>query len=439
MLSLGALRQRANAVIRPGGRVFHGWWIVASSSGIQMLAGMLWMQSYSAYVVLLQEEFDWSKAVIAGAFALTRVESGILGPLQGWLVDRFGPRPILRVGTVIFGVGFILFSYVESILAFYITFALVAVGSSLGGFHTLMIAIVHWFQRRRAKAVALAQVGYSVGGLLVPLVVFSLQAFGWRATAFASGVIVMVLGLPLVQVIRHRPGPGEFPDGVAPAPDPDARSPLPPRRADHTAGEALRTPAFWLISFGHAASLLVVSAVMVHLAPHLTEGLGYSLTVSGAVIALMTASQLGGQLIGGVLGDRFEKRVICVVCMLAHTIGLLSLAFAENLFMVLAFAVVHGLGWGVRGPQMVALRADYFGAAAFGTIMGFSSLIVMLGMSAGPIVAGLMADASGSYESGFTTLAFGTLAGSLCFLAATPPARPDRRPRRGSNADVEIA
>lgn len=428
MLAIGALWRRLDAIVRPSGRVFYGWWIVAATSGIQMLAGMLWMQSYSAYVVLLREEFGWSKAIVAGAFALTRIESGILGPLQGWLVDRFGPRPILRIGTVIFGVGFILFSLVESILAFYVTFALVAVGSSLGGFHTLMVAIVNWFQRHRAKAVALSQIGYSVGGLLVPAVVFSLQAFGWRATAFASGVIVIAVGLPLIQLIRRRPGPGEFADGLPPAPAADAKSPLPPLRHDHTAREALRTAAFWLISFGHASALLVVSTVMVHLAPHLTEGLGYSLTVSGAVIALMTASQLVGQLLGGYLGDRFNKRLICVACLVAHAAAMLLLAFAQNLGMVLTFAVIHGLGWGIRGPLMVALRADYFGAGAFGTIMGFSSLIVMLGMSAGPIVAGVMADATGSYESGFTVLATGAVLGSLCFVAAVPPAGP-RRPQ----------
>jgi len=72
---------------------------------------------------------------------------------------------------------------------------------------------------------------------------------------------------------------------------------------------------------------------------------------------------------------------------------------------------------------MVALRADYFGAAAFGTIMGFSSLIVMLGMSLGPIIAGLMADASGNYESGFTVLAAAAFLGGFCFLFAKPPER----------------
>lgn len=425
MSRLNTAWQRIDATVRPAGRVFYGWWIVLGASGIQMLAGLLWMQSYGAYVVLLQDEFGWSKAIVAGAFALTRVESGILGPLQGWLVDRFGPRVILRIGTVIFGVGFIAFSQVQSILEFYLTFALIAIGSSLGGFATLMVSIVNWFDRHRAKAVALSQIGYSLGGLLVPLIILSLEAFGWRTTALVSGVLVMAVGLPLAQLVRHRPeNYGTVPDGIALDEQARAAAASPRDSRDFTAREAMRTRAFWLISFGHAFALLTVSSVMVHLIPHLTEGLGYSLTAAGGIVALMTGCQLGGQLFGGYLGDRFDKRFICFVCLLAHAVAIAMVAFAAGPVMVIAFAVLHGFGWGTRGPLMVALRADYFGATAFGTIMGFSSLIVMLGMASGPIIAGYMADVSGDYRSGFTVLACGALLGSICFLAATRPRRP---------------
>ena len=385
-----------------------------------MLAGVLWMQSFGAYVVLLQGEFGWSKAVIAGAFALTRVESGILGPLQGWLTDRFGPRLILRIGTILFGVGFMLFSQIESILGFYLTFALIAIGSSLGGFATLMVSIVNWFDKNRAKAVALSQIGYSLGGLCVPIVVFSLELFGWRATAFASGVIVIGVGLPLIQVIKHRPETGEYPDGIAPD------SPLKPDtalsiRRDFNAKQAMGTPAFWLISFGHALALLTVSAVMVHLITHLTEGLNYSLSQAALVVALMTACQMVGQLLGGYLGDRFDKRLICVLCMLGHGSGMLLIAWSTHPTMVIGFAVLNGLGWGTRGPLMVALRADYFGAKSFGTIMGFSSLIAMLGMAIGPVVTGYIADVQGNYIEPFTAIAAAAVVGSLCFFFAKRP------------------
>jgi len=417
---MAGIWQELDRIVRPQGRVFYGWWIVAASSGVQWLAAVLWMQSYGAYMVLLQQDFGWSKTLLAGAFALTRIESGILGPLQGWLVDRFGPRKILSIGTVLFGLGFILFSQIDSLLSFYLTFALIALGSSLGGFATLMVSIVNWFSRHRSKAIAASQFGFSIGGLSVPLVILAMEAFGWRATAVASGILVLVIGLPLVQVVRHRPeAHGERADGHV-ANETDVTSEVALEK-DFTARQAMRTRSFWLISFGHALALLTVSSMLVHLVPHLTEGLGYSLPVAGVIVALMTAFQLLGQLSGGYLGDLFNKRIICAVCMFGHTGGLLLLAYADSLLGVVAFTVLHGLGWGTRGPLMVSLRADYFGPSSFGTIMGFSSLIVMLGMSSGPIIAGYMADVSGNYEGGFTLLALLSLLGSVCFFAATPP------------------
>ncbi len=109
--------------------------------------------------------------------------------------------------------------------------------------------------------------------------------------------------------------------------------------------------------------------------------------------------------------------------MVAHCGGLLMVTYATNVWMVVAFAFLHGLAWGTRAPLMVALRADYFGAGSFGTIMGFSSLIAMIGMSSGPIVVGLMADLAGDYRGGFTLMASLSLLGSFCFLAALPPRR----------------
>lgn len=338
-------------------------------------------------------------------------------------MDRFGPRPILTIGTLLFGAGFVLFSQVDSLLTFYLSFALIALGSSLGGFATLMVSLVNWFQRHRAKAVAVSQIGYALGGFSVPLVILLLEAYGWRTTALVSGVAVIVLGLPLVQVVRHRPAEvGSLPDGEPARPRPSHDGP--PPSSDFTAREAMRTPAFWLISWGHALALLTVSAVMVHLVPHLTEGLGLSLVDAGWVVALMTVFQMLGQLSGGYLGDRLDKRLICAACMVAHAAGLLLVAFATGWWMVAAFAVLHGLAWGTRGPLMVALRADYFGPTSFGTIMGFSSLIVMLGMSGGPIVAGYLADVSGNYQGGLALLAGLALLGSMLFLAATPPVKP---------------
>src|SRR5690606_6156940 len=142
----------------------------------------------------------------------------------------------------------------------------------------------NWFERRRATAISFTQVGMSLGGMAVPIVAWSLVTFGWRTTSFASGVIILAVGLPLARMMRHKPELyGMLPDGDSAEEIRDREERLAQasggvvQRVDFTARQALRTRAFWFIGFGHALAVLVVSAVMVHLVVHLTEGMNFSL------------------------------------------------------------------------------------------------------------------------------------------------------------------
>jgi MFS family permease len=406
------------------GRFFYGWWIVAAGFGLEVLIGGLVFHAYGAYVVLLREEFGWSKTLFSAAFSMARAESGLLGPVQGWLTDRFGPRVLIRIGMVIFAAGLMLFSQITTPLAFFLTFFMMALGSSLGGYLPIGVAIVRWFRRRRSLALSISATGMGVGGLLTPLVVVALTGIGWRWTAFLSGVLVLAAGFPLAQLVRDGPERhGLLPDGDrAPADLPAAAGPV--AAGDFTVRQAVRTPAFWYVSLGHGSALLVVSAVLVHLIVHVTERLGYTLAQAASVVALMTVLQVIGQVSGGWAGDRYSKRMICAACMFAHAAALLILAFAVSFWMVLAFAMIHGLAWGVRGPLMGAIRADYFGASSFGRITGMSSMIVMFGMMGGPLVAGILADRTGSYVLGFSILAGMAALGSIFFVLARRPDRP---------------
>ncbi|MEX2376349.1 MAG: MFS transporter [Dehalococcoidia bacterium] len=404
--------------------VFYGWWIVASGFLVQLLNGSLLFHSFTAYFVFLQAEFGWSRTVLAGAFSMTRVESGLLGPIEGWLIDRFGPRAVMRVGIVLFGSGFILLSRIDSIVGFYLAFAILAFGSALSGFLPVSAAVANWFARRRATAMGIMMTGMGFGGLLVPIVTWSLTSFGWRETAFGSGILVLAVGLPAVQLMRHHPEQyGYLPDGEPMTPEQAEQ----PREAftGLTARQALRTSSFWFLSLGHSVALLIVGAAMVHQIPHMVEGVGLSIQTAGIVVAFLMAMVIIGQLAGGPIGDRFEKRYVVAGCMLGHSIALVIFALATNLIAVVAFALLHGLAWGIRGPLLNSIRADYFGRTAFATIMGFSSLIIMGGMTIGPLFAGAMADWLGDYRISFIVLAVATALGSLLFLMARPPVLPE--------------
>jgi MFS family permease len=126
-------------------------------------------------------------------------------------------------------------------------------------------------------------------------------------------------------------------------------------------------------------------------------------------------------MLGWLIGDRFEKRKVAAACMLMHAGGMLMLTFAGGVVMLVLAALVHGIGWGLRGPFMQAIRADYFGRRSIGLIIGLSSLITVFGNIGGPLIAGAFADWTGNYRAGFTLLASLAAMGSLCFWLAKPP------------------
>jgi len=410
-------------------RIFYGWYMVAAGFAVQLLTGFLLMQSYGAHVAVLREDKGWSKTALAGAFSFTQLIGGLIGPMQGQMMDRIGPRASMRFGFIVLGVGFMAISQVNTLVQYYAAFTLIAVGIACSAFFPLTVSLVNWFERKRARVLSTMSLGFAVGGLLVPLIALSLDEFGWRNTFFASGVISIVVGLPLAQVMRHKPEDyGEYVDGVPPEKDVQA-SPAPaatlnrPER-DFTLKEAMHTPAFWLISFGHGSALLVVGAVSVHVISHLKDDLDYSVGAASLVITLMTIFQVLGMVAGGALGDKIEKRMIAAACMFMHMLGLLLVAYATNIGMVVAFAALHGFAWGARGPLMQAIRADYFGRSSFGAIMGASTTIFMWGQIAGPLLAGLIADATGDYVTGFTVLAVLAGMGSGFFIFARRPVPP---------------
>jgi MFS family permease len=240
---------------------------------------------------------------------------------------------------------------------------------------------------------------------------------------------VLAIALPLALVVRHRPEDhGMLPDGARSqaslADDPDAGD----EEWGMSIGEVLRTPAFWFISFGQASALLVIGAFMVHLVVFIDEDLGFGLGLAAFAITIQTMGQVTGQGLGAYTGDRWPKRPLIVAALLGHAsaIFLLALSTSSTLWLVYTAAAINGLAWGLRAPLQTAIRADYFGRKSFGLIMGFSSLVIMIGMIAGPTFAGIMYDQTGNYRVGFFVLSIFAALGSFLFVLARPPEARER-------------
>ena len=417
--------------------IFYGWYIVGAGIVMNMLMGGLVMHAFHFYVAELKAEFLWPATLFGLAFMVTRVESGVLGPIQGWLTDRFGPQTMMRIGIAASALGLLAFSRLwsqESFIGFYF---LVAIGASVGGFMTVSVAVVTWFERLRTRALGFMSTGFALGGFLATPVGYMIQELGWRNAAVVSAIVLFAVGQALATMfVRYPQERGLIKDGGPAHPEGPTSSQASvrlrvaansQRHRDFTVKEALRTRAFWGLALAHGAPLLVISGIFVHFTLLVTDIEGLTLTHAGIAYTVMNLSQLIGQLGMGYLGDRLSKRMLLIPAMFGHCGAAILLAFAASYEVVLLAAIINGLAWGSRGPLLTALRADYFGASNFGQIMGWSSVVMSAFMTVGGFLSAVLYDATGSYEIPFTVLGLGALTGAIWVLMANRPRLPGVR------------
>lgn len=397
--------------------VFFGWWVLVGVMLLQTLIAGVFFQSFGVYVPVLIEEFGWSATGISLAVSARQVLGAFTGPGIGYAIDRFGSRLIIAIGLSLMGLGYLLFSGVQTFFFFILIQLLLGFAGNLSGWLPNTKILVNWFTARRTMALAFMGVGMSIGGLLSPAIAYYIDLYGWRPVAFASG-LTMFAGLGLLPLLRSSPeASGLEPEATKFNDETSTRD------VDFTAHEALRTRSFWLIAAGHSIALMSVVSIVVHYVTHLSKGLGFSLQSAASLYALVTVMQMVGQIFSGFLGDRLNKRWLTSAAMLLHAVAITLLAVAQSLPLILLASVLHGLAWGMRGPLMAALRADYFGRKAFGRIMGMSDPIIIVGATLGPILAGYSFDATGSYRAGFLFLGAMALVGSACFAFAAKPVK----------------
>ena len=418
-------------------KIFHGWYIVAGGIVINMLMGGLIMHAFHFYVAELKLEFLWPATIFGIAFMITRIESGVLGPIQGWLIDRFGPQTMMRLGIASTTIGLLAFSQLNSQATFIGFYFIVAIGASVGGFMTVSVAVVTWFEKLRSRALGYMSTGFAFGGFLALPVGLMITEIGWRWSALLSALVLFTVGQTLAFLFVRRPEDrGLVKDGEpaasseASSKDPTARTqPIASvhRHRDFTAREALRTRAFWGLALAHGAPLLVVSGVFVHFTLLVVEIEGLTAFHAGIAYTVMNVAQLVGQLVMGYLGDRFSKRMLLIPAMFGHCAAAVLLGFASSYEIVLLAAIINGLAWGSRAPLITALRADYFGATNFGQIMGWSSVVMSTFMTVGGFLSAVLYDATGSYEIPFIVLGLGAVTGAIWVLIATRPRLPGVR------------
>ena len=389
---------------------------------------------FGNFIIPLSREFGWSRTTISVVFSVARLESGLLGPLEGWAVDRVGPRRLMIVGIPLMGLGYIVMSRIDGLPAFFLVYVfMIALGSSLGISTPITASVANWFNKRRGLAFGIMWSGVGIGGLFVPALGWLVESYGWRNAALMVGLFVAVIGLPIAAVMRHRPEQyGYYPDGRVPdevrnssqAPRPI----LPDFSSEFTAREALRTSSFWFLALSIMSRSVVSGGIGLHFVPFFVD-LGASNVTAAALAGSVGLMSIPGRFGLSTLGDFVNKRYVMCVSLALMAVSIIFMARAQSVSAVIPVLVAFAAAQGGISVIPQSLIADYFGRRSYATIQGFRSTIQMLGIIAGPIISGYVFDTTGSYEYAFLGFSAAAVVSMVLVFMAKPPIKPVRRRR----------
>ena len=404
---LGELRGRLAGL-------FYGWRMVGVSCAIRVLGGGLHAYGFTVFFLPITQELGLSRAATSLVFSLARAQGAIEGPVAGYCIDRYGPRPVIFVATLLAGVGYMLLAEVQSYTALLIVYmGIISLSYQAGFMDATMVIANSWFIRKRALAMSLTSGSIALGGTLVtPFLAYAVHTWGWRTAAISAGVAFLIGGLPLSLLLRRSPeSMGLLPDGEPLPKATDVKgSHHPAEEANFSLQQTLRLRQFWLLSVATTFRVVCSSCVLVHFVPILVWR---GLTEQRAAFFLAFIALLGmpAHLLIGWLGDRLNKPKLMATCMIiaSFSVYLLFSYTAEwQLWLALVlFTVVEGLF-----PVTWATVGDFFGRNNFAKVRGSMSFFYMWGSVVGPVIAGAVYDRTQSYGP----LMWGLI--SLCWATA---------------------
>ncbi len=381
--------------------MFYGWWMVAACLLIATLSWALGVFGVSVYLYEITRMHGWSIGVVSSAITVFYLTGACLSMPVGSLIGRKGPRGVITVGALAMGTSVALLGRITEPWQVYAIFILAGVGYASLGSTALTTTLAPWFERHQGRAVTIALLGASFGGMIgLPLLATSIRLLGFAQATMLAGAAVIAVVLPLAwRVLRHRPQDlGLLPDGMRPDP---RTVPVEPHRWNRSA--ALATPQFRTSIAAFGLALMVQLGFLTHhvaLAAPTLGAAGAAALVSATAIAAFI-----GRLLLARFSDAIDVRLAAAAMFGLGTIFLTLLAFAASPTALVVASLGYGITIGnVTTLSPIIVRRE-FGAASFGSIYGVGAMIIGLLSCLGPSVFGWLHDISGGYRLPFLTAA----------------------------------
>jgi MFS transporter, OFA family, oxalate/formate antiporter len=420
---------------------YYGWVVFTIAASTSYAARPLMSVAVlSVFMVPMTDAFGWSRGLFAGAVSLGGVCAVVISPLVGRLIDRYGSGWMISAASAVAGACAVGLSAISQTWAFYTLYVPGRMVFASPLELATSTAISNWFIRRRSFALALLGVTQGTGLALMPFVAQQLiTGSGWRNAWTFLGLFTMATGIvPAILLMARRPEDMSLEPDPSPTPfrrpevvtlqpvlDGGRTSDVHPRpERQFTLRQALCTRAFWILAVFSAMGFMVQAGVSLHQVGHyIRQGLpGPSAAIMASVFAL---AQVPGGLLWSVITRRIPVRFVLAIAGICVALGAMGTALSGTLAWGILSAGVIGGGVGGLHLLLRLAWADYYGRQHLGTIRGITLPVQIGGQAVGPVTAGFVFDATGSYHAVFLLFAGVVALGSLLVLTAIPPGSAD--------------
>ena len=363
--------------------------------------------SFGIFLKPLTQALGIGRAEVSAAISISWLLNGISAAISGRLSDRFGPRPVMMIGTLLIGLAYLLMSTCSTVLEL-ILFLGVLLGLGMGpSFAVTTATTAKWFSERRGLMLGIVMSGTGLGRIIVaPLSHYFIEHFQVRTAYMILAGAVLCLALPLTALIRQAP---EKDPGIT-IPGKDS----PANQIEITVKEAIRDVPFWLLLFIWLLVPLTIQLWQVHFFPYVSDK-GIPETAASLLFIFFGTGLMAGRIGWGAVADRLGSiRTFTFVLMMISLVQFSTIA-VSRLWTVYLLAALFGLSMGGNDTVFVKLVTEIFGTRSVGTIIGIMSLAFAISSSMGPLIAGFIVDQTRSYFYAFL-LAGTFVAGALLLL-----------------------
>ncbi len=440
MNRLGAARRS------PARGVYFGWYMLAGACVMNAFGGTVVWQGFAVFFIPVAESLGITYWQTSLAFALARAENGVLGPITGWALDKFGYIPLILFGALMTGVGYIVLSTTSTYIAFMLVYlCVISVGSSTSFMQATTAALNTWFIRYRGMVMSINSAAFRLGGaIVIPLLSVGVINLGWQTTAWIIGVALIVLIAPLSFLFRRSPeSMGLNPDGgvslshmrrrlrrresadgqnSASSDETDSETGY---EGDFTTKQALKTPSFWILVTATTLRISVHGTIFLHFIPILVSR-GEDQQTAANLVGAISLAAVPVIIFTGYISDRVGRPLMLTFLYSASAVSLLLITLVEGTWPIF-MAMLLFVGSEAGSSLNWAIIGDLFGRARYATIRGMMAPIYNGALIIAPVAAGFTFDRLGTYQPVLVTGTVLMFAAAGVFLMLQPAVRRARR------------